>query len=90
MGFSLVAARRGRSLVVLLGFSSWGLLLWPSMGSGVLGLRELWRVGLVVTTPRPWSTGSIVVAQGLRCSGVCASSWARNQTHGSYIQIFYH
>ena len=45
--------------------------LLQSMDSRAYGLQQLWHVGSVVVAPRPWSTGSVVVAHGLSCCATC-------------------
>ena len=53
------------------GFSlEWLLSLW-SMGSRVHGLQQVWCVRSVVEAPGLQSSGSIVVAHGLRCLAAC-------------------
>ena len=52
MGFSLVAASRGYSLVVVRGLLIVGrLLLLQSTGSRVCGLQQFWCMGSVVAVP---------------------------------------
>ena len=67
-GFSLVVARRGFSLTVML----WLLIEVPSLavehGSMARGLQELQRVGSVVAASGLQSLCSIAVARGLNCS----------------------
>ena len=69
--------------------SSQWLLLLQSLGSS---LQELWFVASVDADGRLQSVGSVVVAQGLRCSAYVGSSQIRDQTHVSCIgrQILYH
>ena len=88
-GFPLVCASRDYSLVVVHQVSSQWLLLLQSLGSS---LQELWFVASVDADGRLQSIGSVVVAQGLRCSAYVGSSQIRDQTHVSCIgrQILYH
>ena len=58
-GFSLVAPSGCYSLM---GFSlRWLLLSWRT-SSGTPAIQKLWPVGSIVSAPRPWSPGSVVVA----------------------------
>ena len=57
-GFSLVAPSGGCPLVVCC----------CGHGLGTLGRQHLWLTGSVVSAPRLWSTGSLVVTHGLSCS----------------------
>ena len=66
------AASRLSPVVASGGYSSlWWLLLLQSTGSRVHEPPQLWHVSSVVAAPRLWSTGSIVVVHGLRCSVAC-------------------
>ena len=56
------------------GFSSQWLLLVRSTGSRAHGLQQLLHVGSVVVARRLWSTSSVVVAHGFRCSWHSGSS----------------
>ena len=47
------------------GFSLQWRLLLQSVGSGALGLPQLWYQGSVVMAPGLWSTDSVVVVHGL-------------------------
>ena len=66
MGFSPVG---GSSLVA--GFPLLWLLSLQSAGSRACGRGSVQHVGLVVAAPRLPSTGSVVLASGLRCSRAC-------------------
>ena len=69
--FSLVAVSEGSSRVAVPGLTVVASLLY-SRGSKAYGLPSLAAAGgLSVVAPRLQSTGSIVVAQGLRCSLAC-------------------
>ena len=67
VSFFLVAANAGYPLDVMLSFSLWWLLL-SELGCRVCGFQELPHMGSAAVVPRLWSTGSIVVVQGLNFS----------------------
>ena len=66
VGISLAAESRDHSPAAA-PLSRWGC----SHCGAMWGLLELWRVGSGAEAPGPWSTGSIAVAHGLRCSTAC-------------------
>ena len=66
VGFSLVAASGGYSLVACTGFSVHWFLLLQSTGSRVLWLQWFWVLGSK-------STGSVVVVHRLSCSAACGA-----------------
>ena len=76
--FSLLWRAQATLQLRCVGFSSWWLLLLPSMGSGALGLQQLGFVSSRAQAQRLWCTGLAAV-------GHVESSWTRDRTHVSCI-----
>ena len=53
---------------IFFSYSAWA---FHRSGFSCYGAQTLGRVGAIVATARLWSTGSIIVAQGLSCSVAC-------------------
>ena len=85
LGFSLVVASGGYSLVVVHGLLMAVVSLVAEHGSRACGLQQLQHMGSGVVARGLWSTGSIFVAHGLFCSWHVGSSWIRDQTPVSCI-----
>ena len=81
-GFSLVAARGGLLFIAV----PWFLIAVASLVVEHQ-LKGAWASR--VSTPRLWSTGSAVVAQGLSCSAAVGSSLTRDQPCAGRL-ILYH
>ena len=68
MGFPAVVVSGGYSLVEVHRLRIAVASLAAEHGLWVLGPQQLWPMVSGVAAPRLWSTGSIVVVQGLSCS----------------------